>query len=397
MTDARRLTILFVTRAVPYPLDQGSRIRNYYLIESIGRKHNIVLVALAHSAEERRGAEQLRQFCQELHVIDAKRNTFEKLFQLGKSFLTGIPYMTIANSKNEARRTVQNCVARLQIDIIQLQELFAAGNIPNDTGNIPIILDAHNVETSVAKRIADGCVNPLFKLFYSHQARLIESFERNVAKRSSAVFAVSTEDRKFFEALGKNTLLVPNGSTPPIHSGSRKRDTILFTGTLEYPPNSHGLLFFLETVLPRIRERKPSVLLRVVARRPSAKHLRYANSGVEFITEAEESAPYFYESSALVAPLFAGGGTRLKILQAFSSYLPVVSTGLGAEGLDVSNRKELLIADDAPAFTDAVIEVLENEVLSKELADNAAALIERKYLWDRIAESPLKFYESLSS
>jgi len=389
----RSLTILFITRTVPFPLDQGSRIRNYHLIKAVAETHSVILVTLAHSEKEAAAAEDLRSICNELHVIDVRRGFIRKLIQLAGSITSGQPYMTAANTSPAARDCIVKCLERRTVDIVQTEELFAAGNLP-DHFEGTLILDAHNVEAQVAKRIAAAAPNFVTKIFHSIQARAIERFENQWAKRANALFVVSPDDQRFFSALNEVTVLVPNGSTPPVRPKERRNDTILFTGTLEYPPNAHGLTFFLESVLPLIRQRRPNAVLRVVARRPSPRHLRYAGNGVEFITSADDSAPFFREASVLVAPLFAGGGTRLKILEAFSSYLPVVSTTLGAEGLDATDGKHLLLADDAPGFAEAVIELLSNSEASERLSDAAASLVRAKYEWGRVTEPAIRCYES---
>ncbi len=394
--NSLRRTILFIASSVPYPLDSGTRIRTYRLLEALAASFDIILVTLAHSELHIESAEALRPMCKELHVVDARRSVVTKCIQLFRSFIRGVPYIVEANTSERARIVIADCLLRGGVDVVQVQELIPAANLPVNLGSTPLVLDAHNVEARVAERIAATASNPLVKLFYRLQVGLIRVFEETVAQRASAVLAVSPEDAEYFSRLSERTVFVPNGSTPPLpRTEPPVSDSILFTGTLEYPPNAEGLLFFLERVFPLIRRERPNATLTVVARKPSMRHRRFEDSAVRFITDAEDSAPYFYSASVLVAPLFAGGGTRLKLLQAFASYLPAVSTTLGAEGLDVAHREHLLVADTAATFAESVVKILSDRQFGQQLAESAAELVREKYLWSEVSRSVGRCYEEI--
>jgi glycosyltransferase involved in cell wall biosynthesis len=166
--------------------------------------------------------------------------------------------------------------------------------------------------------------------------------------------------------------------------------TLLFTGTLAHPPNAEGITWFAERAWPLVRARAPGARLLIVGR-DAGRRVRALGEleGVEFVGAVADMEPSFARATAVVAPLLSGGGTRLKILEAFARGRAVVSTQVGCEGLDVAHERELLVADGAEPFAAAVSRLLDDAPLRERLAANGRALVERTYDWrivgDRLA------------
>lgn len=214
--------------------------------------------------------------------------------------------------------------------------------------------------------------------FARHDARWLERYDR--------LIAVSDNDAA--DLRGRTAVpveVVPNGvasdELTPLPPSSEPA-TLLFTGTLGHPPNAEGIRWFAAHAWPLIRSRRPDAELLIVGRDPPPEVSGLdGRDGIEVVGSVPSMAPYFERATAVVVPLLSGGGTRLKILEAFACARAVVSTGVGREGLDASDGAELLVADGAEAFATATLRLLEDPSLRERLAAAGRELAERRYDW----------------
>jgi glycosyltransferase involved in cell wall biosynthesis len=171
--------------------------------------------------------------------------------------------------------------------------------------------------------------------------------------------------------------------------------SLMFIGSMDYPPCVDAVLYFHSEILPLIRQAINPVELRIVGRDPSPEVLKLNGSGVHVTGRVEDVVPYYRECSVCVVPLRAGGGTRLKILEAMALGRPVVSTTMGCEGLDVVDGEHLLIADTPEQFAESTVRLLSERHLSQDICANARKLVEARYGWDTIAKRLMDVYEEL--
>lgn len=221
-----------------------------------------------------------------------------------------------------------------------------------------------------------------------------QRFERAQGSRAHLVTVCSATDR---EALGvPGVVVVPNGydrpSTAAVRTGGPgaaagpAEKVVLLAGQMTYAPNVDGARWFAHEVLPRLRVELPDVTLVIVGRAERAVEELAALDGVEVQGYVEDITTWLAAADAVVVPLRRGSGTRIKILEAFAHRIPVVSTSIGAEGLDVRDGDELLVADDATGFAAAVVRVLTDAPLSADLVERAARRYERDFDWQVISE-----------
>lgn len=390
-----RMRILIITKSVPWPLDQGSHIRNYHLIKHLSEQHEIYLISLQRSPLTADAMRQLKQYCQEIILIPAFRHIFSKACDLTRSVLTPVPYTVLACTNQHMSKIIRNKIKDWSIDIVQLEELYVALNAKPLKSNIPIILDAHNSEALILFRLAESSNSFLARVFYRSQARKMEAFEQRVIKEVHAVLSVSMTELTFFRDLNPNSHFLPNGIENVLPEQPSREQTILFTGHLAYPPNHNGLLWFLREVWLQITKEHPSLVLKVIARAPSNELRELGGPQVQFISDADDIEPFLLAARVQIVPLHAGGGTRLKILEAFASRLPVVSTTIGAEGLGVTNETHLLIGDSPTEFADAVLRVLKDPSLAQHLSEEASKHVNANFLWRDLVQNVQSVYSNL--
>jgi polysaccharide biosynthesis protein PslH len=251
------------------------------------------------------------------------------------------------------------------------------------------ILDLHNIESVLHRRCA--ATEPRAAAF-AHRifAEAAMELEREWIPRFSRVLAASATDAALIEPrAGKARVTVyPNAIPLPATPAVERRHAIVFSGNLEYHPNVSAVRFFRQNIWPRLRERWPDLVWRLVGRNPSAvARWTGCDSRIEVTGPVEDSIVELARSEVAVVPLLAGSGTRLKILEAWAAGLPVVSTTLGAEGLPVRDGRHLLIADGADNLSGAISRLLESPELRRELAQAGRALLESAFTWEKAWQS----------
>jgi polysaccharide biosynthesis protein PslH len=255
------------------------------------------------------------------------------------------------------------------------------------------ILDLHNIESVLHRRCAateQGAAAFAHRIF----AEAAMELEREWIPRFSRVLAASATDAALIAPRARKARVtvypnaIPLPAMPASMPGAERRHAIVFSGNLEYHPNISAVRFFRQNVWPRLRGRWPELVWRLVGRNPCAVvQWTGGDSRIEVTGPVEDSVAELARAEVAIVPLLAGSGTRLKILEAWAAGLPVTSTGLGAEGLPVSDGQHLLIADGADNFAAAISRLLESPALRRKLAQGGRALLESAFTWEKAWES----------
>jgi glycosyltransferase involved in cell wall biosynthesis len=245
----------------------------------------------------------------------------------------------------------------------------------------------HNVYSRLARRAAAEAGGRLRPLYLRRETALLGRMERRAAEIADTILAVSEEDAAYFADLGaKRVVLVPNGVDCAAFDGPRvrrsTRPTILYVGALGWPPNASAARYLATDVLPVVRRTVADARVVLVGRNPPAELLALARDSqhVEIAADVPDVAPYFRDADVLAVPLETGGGTRLKILEAFAAGLPVVSTPVGCEGIAADDGRHLVIAE-RPKFAAAVASLMLDPARGCALAARAKLLAQSHYDW----------------
>jgi glycosyltransferase involved in cell wall biosynthesis len=228
------------------------------------------------------------------------------------------------------------------------------------------------------------------------QARLVEGEERRWSPRVALNLAVSDADAEELRALAPDARfdMVPNGvdvdTFVPVHDATQ--EGIVFVGGMSWFPNADALEFFDEKILPLVRARDPQETVTWVGRAKPEVIASYAQRGIHLTGHVDDIRPYVARAACYVVPLRIGGGTRLKILDAWAMGKAVVSTSVGCEGLSAVDGQNILIRDDPAEFAAAVTTVLHDTGLRGALERNARATAEERYSWDVIGETMRRLY-----
>jgi polysaccharide biosynthesis protein PslH len=381
-----RPTVVYLTPQPPYPLTSGTAIRNFNQLRAYGRWGNVHLVFFYHDEKQLRDLTPLERYCESLHPV---ANRFlERRFERAIGWR---PLLVKSGTSEEARRITESLaitadlvhVARLQM-VPQVEALLGRAEM-----RAPLILDLDDVETSTYLRRwrLTEFASLGSRAFRYYDVLRLWRYQRWAIKRFDGVLVCSEKDRQRFAA--PNVFVVPNGldvtaSRPPVVADGR---TLLFCGVLSYAPNADGIEYFVRTTLPLVRRQMPGVRLVVVGRTPPPK-VKALHDGDSVVVEADVPSirDYYQNATVAIVPIRFGGGTRLKILEAWSLGVPVVSTSVGCEGLDGVHEEHLLVADDPERFAQACVDLLRSPSRREELAARGWTLADRQYRWEATAE-----------
>ena len=285
-------------------------------------------------------------------------------------------------------------VERRRPDAITVEHDNAAAWVADLPRDIPAALTLHNLGPAyyASRAAAAGGVR---RAWLEFESRRFARFHARWLRRYRTLIAMSELDAAQVRPLGVDVAVVPNGVAVdelPALAPSPEPATLLFTGTLSHPPNAEGIRWFAEEAWPRVLRARPQARLLVVGRGAPRRVLDlHGDQGVEVVGAVDDMGPYFERATAVVAPLRSGGGTRLKVLEAFARRRALVSTTVGCEGLDVADGRELLVADGPDELAAAVVRLLDDEALRERLGAAGRALAERTYDWrvigDRLEEA----------
>jgi glycosyltransferase involved in cell wall biosynthesis len=295
-----------------------------------------------------------------------------------------------------------------RFDAVHVDHLQMAQFVPADLPvQMRVVLDNQNIEHRIPKRFAETAgANPLVRGFWRQEWPKLRDWELAACRRCDRILVVSDEDKDGLEHLAPDLTgmidVVPIGVDTnyfapirPWRPGSR---TLLSIGTMFWPPNVDSMLHFCADILPKIKKRVPDVKVNIVGARPvkAVRVLGERDPDTIVVTgSVPDVRPYGEDCGAFIVPLRAGSGMRVKILNALAMGLPVVSTSVGAEGIEVTNGENIVLADGADAFADATIRLLRDPALARRIAQGGRRLIEERYAWDRVDERLLGVYEDL--
>jgi glycosyltransferase involved in cell wall biosynthesis len=387
--------ILLLTQVVPYPPDSGPKIKTLSVLKYLATQHEVHLVSFARSRDEEHAARGLSEHCASMTLVPLRRSRMRDLWYLRHSLRSGRPFLVERDDTPQMRRAVQEIVRRYRFDAVHADQL-TMGQFAVDLQAPLRVLDEHNAVWTIVRRAASRDSLWPRRVVAKREWRLLRAYEGELCRRFDAVTVVSEEDRYWLEAAAGATfrsVLVPiavDTDALPYKPRRTEARSILSVATMFYPPNAEGVGWFAREVYPLIRRRMPEVTFTIAGSRPpsSIRRLGTPGSGIMVTGYVQDLDPLVDACGVLVVPIHAGSGMRVKILEAFARGIPVVSTTIGAEGIDARHGEHLLIADTPSDFADAVERLLQDPEQAGRLAHAARTLVEERYDW-RSALTPL--------
>ncbi|HYC76250.1 MAG TPA: glycosyltransferase family 4 protein [Planctomycetota bacterium] len=384
------MQLLHLTPYVAHPLHHGGRIRSRQLLRAaVGAGHRVVNVALSRGPAETAGADALRAEGVDVRTVEVPPappalTQGERLVKWAR-LLAGRSSLLPRWRHDLAAAEVARVVRETPIDLAVIDTPWM-DVYRSELRGIPYVASTQNVEGDVLAAAA-ATLGPAAAWAAARDAAILLAHERRWTRGAAAVVAVSDEDARRFGAMteGCRTVVAPNGvdveTLRPL--GDPPADgPLLFVASYDYPPNADAARWFVRDVLPAVRATLGPVEAVLAGREPDAEVRALAQTpGVRVTGAVDELGPLYRAARAVVAPLRFGGGSRLKILEAFAYGRPVVATGPGAAGLAARPGRELLVADDAAGFAAALGRLRDERGLAASLATAAREFVETRHGW----------------
>lgn len=397
------MRILIITDSVSYPPVSGNRIRTYNLFRRIARKHQVWLATLLKTPDKLESVSHVQEFCQEVEVATVwRRHAVAHLPGLLRFALAGRPLELKFEHSEELIHKIRQLVSTVDFDVVHIEPSHMAlylEALPSDA-HCRRILVFHNIASDQYARLSRAERRMVGRMRAWLHSQMMRQWEPRYAERFDRCVTVSEADRRLL--LRYNPRLevdvIPNGVDTKVHQPLPQKGaspTLLFVGTMSYAACSDAVLYFCREILPHIRRMIGDVQMWIVGTDPPPDVRQLDGDGVHVTGQVEDVVPYYSRSSACVAPLRAGGGTRLKILEAMALGRPVVSSSLGCEGLDVVNGEHLLIADRPDHFAQEMVRILTDRALYQRITANARQLVVTRYDWDVIAKQLMQIYAEM--
>jgi glycosyltransferase involved in cell wall biosynthesis len=401
------MRILWVKAEKLLPVQNGGNIRTYHVLRYLSARHELTFYSYyGGSLDPDYERELQRQLPGAVAVCTGKRELAGAA--RGLDYLAHLsaqpPYAVSRFADAKVQKQLQAWFREQRFDVAVCDFLDAAVNFPASL-NIPSVLFQHNVESEIWRRHSATAGNAAKRMMYRMEFRKMLLYERAAVRKFQHVIAVSENDRSLMTQWvdGDRVTVVPTGvdltqyRPDPAEFDPNRLDRsaplITFVGAMDWEPNVDGVEYFCGEVWPSIKAEVPQARFRIVGRNPDRRVQKWASDSIEVTGRVPSVVEHLQQSAVVIVPLRIGGGTRLKIYEALATAKAVVSTTVGAEGLDVHHGRDIMLADDAPSFAQAVIMLLRDPELRRRY-QKAAAETAARYGWPAIGE---RFSEVLQS
>jgi glycosyltransferase involved in cell wall biosynthesis len=398
-TRPTRAAILALTQCLPHPPHSGVTNRIYHILQGLQERFDVFLVPFArrhHQPTEEAIRASHAALSRELTwvapqaSIAGEHHRSRRMLDHLAGLLTGHPWIRYEYAARDFGRGMKAALARRAPALVHAESLDLYGWL-DDLPPVPLSVTHHNIESDLLMRRATTTRARLVREYIALQARRVEATEREWAPRVALNVMMSDIDAERLESLapGARTMVVPNGVD--VEYFSRRLDEspdplrIAFIGPTYMFPNRQAVDWFLDECWARVRQEIPGLNLDLVggAKEPDAK--RYAGiPGVRVRGHVLDVRPFLQAASCAIVPIRVGGGTRLKILDAWAMGTPVVSTAVGCEGLDTRDGENILIRDEPAAFAEAVVGLMRDPARADQIGRAGRATAESRYSWRQI-------------
>jgi glycosyltransferase involved in cell wall biosynthesis len=404
--------ILFLTQIVPYPPDSGPKVKTWHVLRHLVERGHRVTLASFIRPEEEASIETLRELCHAVYTVPIHRSRPADLVYWLRGHVTGRPFLIERDDLSAMHELVQRILAAEAIDAIHADQLtmtqfalrasrgsdrFGQKSISSTRASPALIFDAHNAVWTIVERMRQNA--PWFlKPVLALETKRIKHYEGYIVRKFDHTLAVTETDRRaLLEAASSNfngskpasieipviPIAVDTGQLGPI-SRFPGSVNILTLGTLHYPPNADGIRWFVREILPLIQKQVPEVTLTIIGKNPPKDFVERASQepqSIHVTGYVPDLVPHLEKAAIMVVPVRAGGGMRVRILEAFAHAIPVVTTTIGLEGIDAQPGEDVLVADSPADFAGAVTRLLRDDSLQSRLATNGRRLAEQRYDW----------------
>ncbi len=386
------MKILVISSYLPYPLHSGGHVRLFNLLKELSKEHKLTLVCEKRPFQTEKDILEVKKFCEEIITIGRKKQW--SLKNIIKTGVSPSPFLVTGHTLPEMKAVLIKILLKKTFDVIHIETFYVFQNLPKTY--IPTVLVEHNIEYSVYDKYvkkAPKILQPILAFDIMKLKKMEEEFWR----QATSLVAVSKDEKITMSQVRSDISIVPNGvdityfnNTWKKTKSKEKIKTVLFIGDFKWIQNRKAVEWILDEIWPALQLRTKSSELRtklwVVGKNIPENFKSRGTSDIIFDENAPDQTWKIYQKAdLLLAPLIVGGGSSYKILEAMASGVPVITTELGATGIDAKDGKELLVRETPDAFAEALEYLLINKDVYESLRKEGKKFVETNYNWKKIA------------
>lgn len=393
---------MFICNKSPWPPHEGGPIAMNNLIEgTLDAGHNVKVLAI-NTNKYNVNPEDI--------PVDYKKRTGIELVYIDLGIKPIPAFLNLFTQKSyhvqrfisdNFRKKLRKVLSKQKYDIVQFETLFMSPYIDTirEFSSASIVLRAHNIEHLIWRRVASITKNPIKKAYLNHLAKTLEDYEKNILNGYDGIVPISSKDERFFkQESNKPVLTISFGvNTSKIVSNQNidSEHALFHIGAMNWIPNEEGISWLLKNVWPAVNNELPDLKLYLAGREMPKWLKELKQKNVIIVGEVPDAYSFIQSKTISIAPLFSGSGIRIKIIESMALGKAVISTTIGAEGINYTNHKNIMIADNPSSFVKAIVELATSRDLSDEIGENARTLIFDEHDNTKLIERLVNFYHEI--
>lgn len=397
------MKILFITNLLPYPLDNGGKIKSYNTLEMMAAGNEIDIFTFYEDDKENESLEYMKRKYNNINAIKRTLTTsrdIKKMLMIAfKSLFNKLPFVLLKYKDKEMSKILNASIIEGKYDLIYIDhlQLGVYWDILKKA-KCPIYLDQHNCESQILKRKVDSTTSFIKRKFVNVEYKKLKKFEDFMIENSDKIIVLTEEDKKsLLNGMSNNVkdekfVVIPI----PVESDYKKdigirltnKINIMFLGTLSWHPNLDGVKWFINRVVPILDSVRIDYKLFIVGKNPdkALQDMCKRNKNIELTGYVDDVNEYINICDVMVVPIFVGSGMRVKILEALGKRIPIISTSIGVEGIFANDGEEVLIANNENEFIKQISTLMKNDELYCKLQKNGHCLFENNYSIEAIVK-----------
>jgi glycosyltransferase involved in cell wall biosynthesis len=396
------MKILMLTPYLPYPPSEGGQVRSYKLIKLLSKKHEITLVSFSRQHNTKQHINHMKQFCSDVVVIErGKTWTIPNILRTGFS---KYPFLISIYSSPKIKDILKRVLKSGKFDLIHAEMSYTLPFLPEH--DLPVILVEQTIMSRIFAHQAKTDKRVWFRPLMKIDILKMRYWEKYFWRRVNRVVTVSNEDAKVVEKIvpGVKVDVVPNGVGEDVSNLEKSlhySHRVLYMGNYKWIQNWEAAELLAKEVFPLIKKKLSSATLVIAGQSPTneVKALKNDNLGIKILELKDDDfkgvVKAYLHAGLFVAPMYAPGGTRLKILAAMAAMVPVVTTTIGSEGYGAVDGRSILIGNTSKEIANKAVKVLKNRKLYDKVARNARYLVDKNFSWEPIAGKLENIYEEI--
>jgi len=382
------MNILFVANRFPYPPFRGDKLKIFNLAKQLSKRHNLNLITFIQDKNDYAYIDDLKEYFNEIEVVYLSK--FQSAVNCLANLFSSKPMQIHYFRSYMFEKLVNDFISRQSIDVIHTQHLRMA-QYTYHIQNIPTVLDLPDAYSLYWKRRSMLCGNYFKKKFGMIEHKKVLKYE-SIIKNFDMTLVCSEEDKSLLEKEHKydNLNILPNGiDTSTFQSDYHDysiNNRIIFTGNMDYFPNSDAAVYFSKEIFPEILKKHPQVKFYIVGQKPPKKVLDLQSENIIVTGFVNSIADEYRTSSIAVSPVRVGAGTLNKVLEPMAMGIPVVSSPIGFEGIGALHGEEIILANNKREFIDSVINLLSDQSYRQHIGEGGKNLVTQKFSWDKVSD-----------